>query len=267
MNRVIISRIIAIALIAIAATMIYMTAENWQTIKRSCYAPIQIFIVLFYSYAILLILIYLVASTSWFERGEKRQKLMFLFIFFILFPFATYILVQGSLWGYDNVQHPHRSCPGSTVWILIFLLFINVISFIILGGLVLVERRRMARARSINLDISEGLSEALMNNSNNQVAYGLLPEEIEKISIMHFSMSLSQRIIGKQEECGICFEKFQRGAEMMTLPKCDHSFHPDCVGTWLRKSLICPLCKTNIRNNLKLKNSGKLEETSVNELV
>ena len=42
--------------------------------------------------------------------------------------------------------------------------------------------------------------------------------------------------------CPVCLDRFALGAELMLLP-CRHVFHPECVTTWLRKSVRCPFCR------------------------
>jgi Ring finger domain len=50
------------------------------------------------------------------------------------------------------------------------------------------------------------------------------------------------------DECCICLEKFQHNESLTSLPRCQHIFHPTCVGSWIlqRKKNVCPFCKTDI---------------------
>ena len=45
--------------------------------------------------------------------------------------------------------------------------------------------------------------------------------------------------------CAVCMSAYEGGDVLRALP-CLHSFHRDCVDTWLRASKVCPLCKTPI---------------------
>lgn len=47
------------------------------------------------------------------------------------------------------------------------------------------------------------------------------------------------------EECSICKEVFEDGAELRVLP-CLHRFHVACVDRWLSQSRTCPVCKHDI---------------------
>lgn len=49
----------------------------------------------------------------------------------------------------------------------------------------------------------------------------------------------------EDSECCICLSQYVDGAELYTLP-CNHHFHCECIGKWLRLNATCPLCKFNI---------------------
>ncbi|XP_038979420.1 E3 ubiquitin-protein ligase CIP8-like [Phoenix dactylifera] len=46
----------------------------------------------------------------------------------------------------------------------------------------------------------------------------------------------------REEECVICLEDFDAGAEVSMTP-CSHSFHRRCITQWLEKSHLCPICR------------------------
>ena len=45
--------------------------------------------------------------------------------------------------------------------------------------------------------------------------------------------------------CVVCLNNFNPGDEVISLP-CFHMFHKDCLISWLKKKLSCPVCKLNI---------------------
>ncbi|CAI6008968.1 unnamed protein product [Closterium sp. NIES-65] len=47
---------------------------------------------------------------------------------------------------------------------------------------------------------------------------------------------------GEEDPCTICFDGFKRGDQLRVLP-CQHRFHTACIGEWLMKKPLCPLCK------------------------
>ncbi|KAI5683471.1 hypothetical protein M9H77_04699 [Catharanthus roseus] len=45
-------------------------------------------------------------------------------------------------------------------------------------------------------------------------------------------------------ECAVCLENFRGGEKCRLLPKCNHSFHAECIDSWLLKTAVCPICRT-----------------------
>ena len=48
----------------------------------------------------------------------------------------------------------------------------------------------------------------------------------------------------QQTECAICLDDFEEDAPVVSL-QCEgaHTFHKDCINTWLSHEGVCPLCK------------------------
>lgn len=47
-------------------------------------------------------------------------------------------------------------------------------------------------------------------------------------------------------DCSVCLSEFREEESLRLLPKCSHAFHLQCIDTWLRSHLNCPLCRANI---------------------
>ncbi|KAK6280592.1 PREDICTED: probable E3 ubiquitin-protein ligase ATL44 [Theobroma cacao] len=46
-------------------------------------------------------------------------------------------------------------------------------------------------------------------------------------------------------DCAVCLENFKMGEKCRLLPLCRHSFHADCVDSWLLRNPICPICRAS----------------------
>ncbi|KAG4944134.1 hypothetical protein JHK85_048780 [Glycine max] len=58
------------------------------------------------------------------------------------------------------------------------------------------------------------------------------------------------------EVCCICLAKYENNDELRELP-CSHLFHKDCVDKWLKINALCPLCKSDVGENLTGSVSGE----------
>ena len=52
-------------------------------------------------------------------------------------------------------------------------------------------------------------------------------------------------------ECSICLENIE--VKDLTILKCNHKFHTDCINTWIKKSPICPYCRTFLKSFFETK--------------
>lgn len=73
-------------------------------------------------------------------------------------------------------------------------------------------------------------------------AVGLERAVIEALPTFEFDGERAKRGF----ECAVCLEEFELGEKGRTLPKCDHSFHLDCIDMWLHSHSTCPLCRTSV---------------------
>jgi hypothetical protein len=50
-------------------------------------------------------------------------------------------------------------------------------------------------------------------------------------------------------ECAVCLDGFQRGEKCRLLPVCRHTFHAECVDSWLYENPLCPICRTSAQQH------------------
>ena len=52
-----------------------------------------------------------------------------------------------------------------------------------------------------------------------------------------------------EESCSICQDRMRQGENIRRLNACQHEFHGACVDNWfLQRSVLCPVCRHDIRN-------------------
>ena len=74
--------------------------------------------------------------------------------------------------------------------------------------------------------------------------------------IVHASQELIDRVssvrtllMDLEESCSICQDRMRQGENIRCLNACQHEFHGVCVDNWfLQRSVICPVCRHDIRD-------------------
>ncbi len=82
----------------------------------------------------------------------------------------------------------------------------------------------------------------LGEKENNRI--GLLPNDIERLEKEDYQQQ------DEEENCAICLIEFTKEDKVITLPKCEHTYHSECMKDWLKKKPLCPICLRNVRNSM-----------------
>lgn len=48
------------------------------------------------------------------------------------------------------------------------------------------------------------------------------------------------------QECAVCLSEFEENEIVRLLPKCNHSFHIECIDMWFSSHATCPLCRSPV---------------------
>ncbi|GJM86727.1 hypothetical protein PR202_ga02615 [Eleusine coracana subsp. coracana] len=85
-------------------------------------------------------------------------------------------------------------------------------------------------------------------------ADGLSAQEVAELPCHELSKE------GDGGECAVCLDALRAGDPCTALPRCGHVFHADCVGSWLRKSRRCPVCRADVVEPCKVDTAGAAAE-------
>ncbi|KAH7857110.1 hypothetical protein Vadar_009113 [Vaccinium darrowii] len=88
-------------------------------------------------------------------------------------------------------------------------------------------------------------------------------DDIRKLPSFGYKVEEEEGGKGSQMECAVCLENFKVGEMCRLLPNCQHSFHAQCIDSWLSKRAICPVCRTGAIPVNTGEQSRNLEETGV----
>ncbi|XP_078441454.1 E3 ubiquitin-protein ligase RING1-like [Wolffia australiana] len=72
---------------------------------------------------------------------------------------------------------------------------------------------------------------------------GLEQSAIEAIAVVPYQTGVDRIDCS---DCAVCLGEFVKGDMLRVLPDCLHGFHVDCIDTWLRSHVNCPLCRSPI---------------------
>jgi len=246
--------------ILLLAYSILANISEWSAYK-TCAAPIQIFIT--GSELTFLVLISTVAFLKAPDLPDIPRKLLTYLFHWVLTPLCVYLPVQGTIWQIIDMRDSPQ-CP--TVGIFSLSIWVGILSVYLIGAFLgyitywkvqnwwkIYQFRR--RTMRLNQMISHGeydaLNQMLLEAGELNDRVGLLKGDIEKLERRNFSQSFANMMSASQlETCPICCEDYKIGDEIVSLPKCSHAFHPECVEVWLMKTPLCPLCRKNVRNGL-----------------
>ncbi|XAR72637.1 hypothetical protein NMG60_11019349 [Bertholletia excelsa] len=98
----------------------------------------------------------------------------------------------------------------------------------------------------------------------------LSEEEITRLPCFQYRV-VEERERGDREkssvECAVCLENFKAGELLRLLPNCRHSFHAQCIDTWLSMKAVCPICRASIDSPETGAEGSRSSEVSGDELV
>ena len=72
------------------------------------------------------------------------------------------------------------------------------------------------------------------------------PSNVDTEYLTRFIKSLKKTKIKKETQCNICFEDIQKNTSIYKL-SCNHSYHINCIETWFKQNLSCPICRKQFK--------------------
>ncbi|CAN6232153.1 unnamed protein product [Urochloa humidicola] len=127
---------------------------------------------------------------------------------------------------------------------------------IFLSILILIRRRRLRRQRDALLEAAPATTfpddggaggageEKVVHHAWHIRTVGLDEAAIESIALTRYHAGAPGG--ASDDGCTVCLGEFRDGELLRLLPKCAHAFHVQCIDTWLRAHLTCPLCRANV---------------------
>ncbi|KAL5722767.1 hypothetical protein ACHQM5_006243 [Ranunculus cassubicifolius] len=99
----------------------------------------------------------------------------------------------------------------------------------------------------------------MVERSNNNKCSSMSFDEVDKLPCFDYKAGEKGSNTGSID-CAVCLENFSVGDKCRLLPVCKHSFHAECVDSWLLRTPICPICRANTSNQKKKDEGGQPRE-------
>lgn len=115
-----------------------------------------------------------------------------------------------------------------------------------------------------SLENANSLGRSWERNSIESDDSGLFREVLETLPISVYAedktgSSWAKPSLSDDATCMICLGHYIEGERLRWLP-CVHAFHRECIDTWLKSSVKCPLCKLNIMRDQQKERIYQQEE-------
>ncbi|OIT28715.1 PREDICTED: RING-H2 finger protein ATL77-like [Nicotiana attenuata] len=92
-----------------------------------------------------------------------------------------------------------------------------------------------------------GITGVIFNPRN--VNKSMSQDDIKKLPCFDYKVEIKGS--SSPVDCAVCLENFKVGEKCRILPKCNHSFHAQCIDSWLQKTAACPICRACAKSPLK----------------
>ncbi|OMO81965.1 Zinc finger, RING-type [Corchorus olitorius] len=120
------------------------------------------------------------------------------------------------------------------------------------------RRRRYLRRRAQHL-----LSLSTAAAPTKTAPKGLDPSIIKTIPTFVYSTKDSQNDRFSSLECAVCLSEFENEEMARVLPKCNHTFHVDCIDMWFHSHSNCPMCRAPVQADIPVNPPETLPQTVV----
>lgn len=111
-----------------------------------------------------------------------------------------------------------------------------ILLFLGIGLLVLIHVCIVGRA------VIRGFGNGSMVQRRSPGRTSMSMDDLDKLPCFHFQ---AREKGSSPVDCAVCLDSFKMGDKCRLLPLCNHSFHAQCVDSWLLKTPICPICRTS----------------------
>ncbi|KAI3469352.1 hypothetical protein Pfo_026015 [Paulownia fortunei] len=112
--------------------------------------------------------------------------------------------------------------------------------------LIRLRRSQLERRRRRRVSRTQIVLYADRRHPNSAVDRGLELTVLNSLPVFLYSPKAEQPPL----ECAVCLSEFEEKEIVRLLPKCNHSFHIECIDMWFHSHSTCPLCRSPVEQVL-----------------
>ncbi|KAK6797870.1 hypothetical protein RDI58_005572 [Solanum bulbocastanum] len=117
--------------------------------------------------------------------------------------------------------------------------FVVILAALLCALICVVGLIAVARCAWLRRGIGAGGSSGSQPSANK----GLKKKVLQSLPKFTYDPSSTANGAAFTAECAICLAEYAVGDEIRVLPQCGHSFHLQCIDTWLGSHSSCPSCR------------------------
>uniref|UniRef100_A0A2P2MXI0 RING-type E3 ubiquitin transferase n=1 Tax=Rhizophora mucronata TaxID=61149 RepID=A0A2P2MXI0_RHIMU len=138
--------------------------------------------------------------------------------------------------------YPHASAHFDGSMALTVLIFLTALSF--MGFFSIYVRRFASDDSAADYSPHRGRRRqqdqpATSRTATSGVRKGADPEVVKSLPVYSYYHEDAKY----QMDCAICLGEFQENEIVKMIPHCQHVFHLQCIDTWLKMHVTCPVCR------------------------
>lgn len=94
---------------------------------------------------------------------------------------------------------------------------------------------------------------ASYTNTVSPRTFTFFTQDLEPVIVAPSQLEFNESFLQVNEvptgNCSICQDEFLTSETSGRLRNCGHCFHRDCASMWYTRSVLCPVCRNDIRTN------------------
>ncbi|CAH9136718.1 unnamed protein product [Cuscuta epithymum] len=129
--------------------------------------------------------------------------------------------------------------------VILFAIVVFIAALHLYGRWYILRQRRRDLRRRRNRNLHAQIVFYIDNNdpaSAHSANRGLDQAVIQSLPVLEYSPANRVGLT----ECAVCLSEFEENEKGRLLPKCNHTFHIECIDMWFHSHATCPLCRTPV---------------------